>query len=104
MRSVCEKRNAALQGTEKSVSGTYHIGDTYFERDVRYDISQFMRFINRKLNGQLSPDYAAYELYCHQQKTYFKKLKKVKKKRKFEECLSPGKTSFKDAGIYNGLP
>lgn len=79
MRSVCEVRNAALQAPEKALA-TYHIGDAYFIRDVRYDISQFMRFIKRKLNGDLSTDYAGYELYCHQQKTYFKQLKKNEEK------------------------
>ena len=53
-------------------------------------ISQLMRFIKRESNGKLSADYATYELYCHQQKTYFKKLSKVKK-RTVEDSLPPGK-------------
>ena len=103
MRAVCEKRNKALQGPEKALA-KYQMGNTYYERDVRYDISQFMRFINRQVGKKLSSDYAAYLLYCQQQKKYFSSLRPVKKRRRCEESMYPGKTAFNEAGIYNGLP
>jgi acetyl/propionyl-CoA carboxylase alpha subunit len=57
MRAVCESRNKALQGREKALKKC-HIGGTYYKRDVRYDISQFMRYIKRKLGGKITSEYA----------------------------------------------
>ena len=103
LKVVCEERNRALQGHEK-VRAKYHIGDTYYERDARQDIALFMRTIKRKLGGQLSAEYSECEMYFRQQKMYFKQLRAIKKHRSSAESRTPGKTSFNQPGVYNGLP
>ena len=100
MKKVCEVRNKALQGHMKDVA-EQQIGDTYYERNVTQDMSVFMRCIRRKI-GKLTPEFSACELYYHQQRQIFKHLKPVRKK-SCRDTLMPGKTSYNQAGIYNGL-
>ena len=100
MKKVCEVRNKALQGHMKYFA-EYQLGDTYFARNVLTDMSLFMRCIRRKI-GTLTPKFSACELYYQQQRQIFKHLKPVKKK-SCRDTLIPGKTSYNQAGIYNGL-
>ena len=103
MKDVCEKRNKALQGYEKE-EAIYQIGDTYYERNALTDIGMFMRCIKRKLKEKaVNEDYSALELYYSQQRNHFRKIRPITKKTCSSSQL-PGKTSFKQAGIYNGLP
>ena len=100
LKKVCEERNKALQGHTKDFA-EYHIGDTYYARNVKADLSLFMRCIRRKI-GKLTPEFSACELYYQQQRQIFKHLKPVRKK-SCRDTLIPGKTSYNQAGIYNGL-
>ena len=99
MKEVCEVRNKALQGHMKEVA-TYQIGNTKYERNVTQDMSLFMRCIRRKV-GKQTPEFSACELYYRKQCQIFKHLKPITKRRRDTEL--PGKTSYKGAGIYNGL-
>ena len=102
LKKVCEERNAALQGHERALA-EWQMGDSYFRRDVRKDIALFMRCLKRKLGGELSDAYSECELYFYQQKRYFKNLRRIRKKKSAADSSCPGKTSFNQAGIYNGL-
>ena len=99
-KEVCEVQNKALQGHMKDVAA-YHIGDTKYKRNVAQDMSLFMQCIKRKV-GKLTPEFSALELYYHQQRQISKHLKPVTKK-SCRDTEIPGKTSYKQAGIYNGL-
>ena len=100
MMNVCEVRNKALQGYMKDVA-KYQIGNTYYERNVIRDMEIFMRCIRRKI-GTLAPQFSACELYYQQQRQIFKHLTPLKKK-SCRDTQMPGKTSYNEAGIYNGL-
>ena len=80
--------------------GTHHIGNTIFARDVKADISLFMRCIKRKIGEKLNDNFIELKMYHKSQMNIFKKLKK-KKRRKHDD--EPGNTGFSEAGIYNGL-
>ena len=103
MKDVCEKRNKAIQGFEKE-QAKYQIGDTYYEKNALKDIGMFMRCIKRKIKEKsVIEDYSALELYYSQQRNHFRKIRPIKKKTCSGSQL-PGKTSFKQPGMYNGLP
>ena len=104
MTAVCEVRNKALQETEKQFA-RYSIGDTLFRRDARQDISLFMSALKRRI-GEKSlkdKDFTALHLYMTTQRNYFKRMKPIKDVT-CGDPERPGKTSYNQPGIYNGLP
>ena len=80
---------------------THHIGTSYYERDIKADISLFMRWIKRKIGREFNDDYIELKMYYKSQQKIFKLLKKKKKRRRTDD--EPGNTSYSEAGIYNGL-
>ena len=119
MKSVCEKRNKALQKDEKQLR-RFSIGDTYFRRDVKQDINLFMSYLRRKIrekNQQIEDDtsltqvrekkleikdYSSLNLYLTSQRNYFKGFRPIKDVTCPDSEL-PGKTTYNQPGIYNGL-
>ena len=83
--------------------GTHHIGTTFYARDVKADISMFMRWIKRKIGEKFNDDFIEVKLYHKSQMKIFKLLKKKKKRKKTNDDDEPGNTGFNEAGIYNGL-
>ena len=103
MKKVCEVRNKALQKHDKQLA-KYCIGDTYYRRNVKADIAIFMQYIKRELNGEFpkDQDFSKLKVYVASQKKLFKNLKPLSKRSCIDADL-PGKTSFNQPGIYNGL-
>ena len=103
MKKVCEVRNKALQKHDKELA-KYCIGDTYYKRDVTADIAIFMQYIRRQFNGKFpkDQDFSKLKVYVTSQKKRFKNLKPLRKRSSTDSDL-PGKTSFNQPGIYNGL-
>ena len=99
---VCKVRNKAIQGYEKDCA-KYHIGDTYYERNARDDICLFMRCIRRNIGRTIPTEYLPLELYYKQQRNHFQKIRRIRK-RTYANIELPGKTSYNQAGHYNGLP
>lgn len=80
----------------------YHIGNAYYQRNVKDDISLYVRAMKRKLRGRFTDDFMEVKLYYNTQAKIFRHIKKIKK-RPSMDSREPGSTSFNKAGIYNGL-
>ena len=100
MKEVCEVQSKALQGHMKDFAA-YQIGDSKYMQNVKQDMSLFIQCIKRKV-AKLKPEFLALKLYYHQQRQILKHLKPVTKK-SCRDTEIPGKTSYKQASIYNGL-
>ena len=104
MREICEVRNKALQGNLIIAKARYSTGNAYFERDVKADLSLFMRTLRRKFKGNLPTCYSDCMIYYKNQQKYFKNLKPIKFREEREIPRVPGNTNSTAAGVYNGLP
>ena len=103
MKKICEVRNRALQGHLKA-KAKYCVGNSYFERDVKSDLSLFMQTLRRKFKGNLPKCYSDCMLYYKKQHKYFKNLKPYQQNKEKSFPRVPGNTSSNAAGVYNGLP
>ena len=93
MREICKVRNKALQGHLIKAKARYQLGSSYFERDVKADLSLFMRTLRRKFKGKLPKCYSDCMIYYKKQQKYFKNLKRFKHHEKKSIPRAPGNTS-----------
>ena len=70
MKKNCEVRNRALQGHLKA-NAKYCVGNSYFKRDVRSDLSLFMQTLRRKFKGNLPKCYSDCMLYYKKEAKVF---------------------------------